>query len=123
VSRTGSTPRSTRSARSMRDFSSLALRRRARRKTAPDAHLPAILAGDLLYATLDAFGFSRGTFDARPDDGLRLIDARITNAVHCVPPENKPTPPRSTPAAMLSVHQHPRDAEAARHRGARPHRT
>jgi uracil-DNA glycosylase family 4 len=49
-------------------------------------------AGDLLYATLAEFGFSRGRFDARPDDGLTLIDARITNAVHCVPPENKPTP-------------------------------
>ena len=49
-------------------------------------------AGDLLYATLDEFGFSRGTFDARPDDSLKLIDARITNAVRCVPPENKPTP-------------------------------
>jgi uracil-DNA glycosylase family 4 len=49
-------------------------------------------AGDLLYATLAKYGFSRGTFDARPDDGLTLIDARITNAVHCVPPENKPTP-------------------------------
>ena len=49
-------------------------------------------AGDLLYATLKEFGFSHGTFDARPDDGLTLVDARITNAVHCVPPENKPTP-------------------------------
>ena len=49
-------------------------------------------AGDLLYATLAEYGFSRGTFDARPDDGLTLVDARITNAVHCVPPENKPTP-------------------------------
>jgi uracil-DNA glycosylase len=49
-------------------------------------------AGELLYATLSAFGFARGTFAARPDDGLTLVDARITNAVHCVPPENKPTP-------------------------------
>ena len=49
-------------------------------------------AGDLLYATLQQFGFSRGTFDARPDDGLELVDARITNGVRCVPPENKPTP-------------------------------
>jgi uracil-DNA glycosylase family 4 len=49
-------------------------------------------AGDLLYATLHEYGFSRGTFDARPDDGLELIDARITNAVRCVPPENKPVP-------------------------------
>ena len=37
------------------------------------------------------YGFARGTFDARPDDGLTLIDCRITNAVRCVPPENKPT--------------------------------
>jgi uracil-DNA glycosylase family 4 len=49
-------------------------------------------AGDLLYATLNAYGFSSGTFAARPDDGLELVDARITNAVRCVPPENKPTP-------------------------------
>jgi len=49
-------------------------------------------AGDLLYATLTEYGFARGTFDARPDDGLELVDARITNAVRCVPPENKPVP-------------------------------
>jgi uracil-DNA glycosylase family 4 len=49
-------------------------------------------AGDLLYATLTQFGFARGHYDARPDDGLALVDARITNAVRCVPPENKPTP-------------------------------
>jgi uracil-DNA glycosylase family 4 len=48
-------------------------------------------AGVLLYETLGRYGFSRGTFDARPDDGLELIDCRITNAVRCVPPENKPT--------------------------------
>jgi len=47
-------------------------------------------AGDLLYATLGRFGFTRGVFAARPDDGLVLVDARITNAVRCVPPENKP---------------------------------
>ncbi|MDQ0357641.1 uracil-DNA glycosylase family 4 [Rhodoplanes tepidamans] len=50
-------------------------------------------AGDLLYATLTEFGFATGTYAARPDDGLTLIDARITNAVRCVPPENKPTGP------------------------------
>ena len=49
-------------------------------------------AGDLLYATLLEFGLARGTYQARPDDGLELIDCRITNAVRCVPPENKPTP-------------------------------
>jgi uracil-DNA glycosylase len=47
-------------------------------------------AGDLLYETLQEFGFSHGKYEARPDDGLELLDARITNAVRCVPPENKP---------------------------------
>lgn len=49
-------------------------------------------AGDLLYETLSDYGFSRGTFRADPDDGLTLTGAIITNAVRCVPPENKPTP-------------------------------
>jgi uracil-DNA glycosylase len=49
-------------------------------------------AGDLLYETLRSFGFARGSYAARADDGLALTDVRITNAVRCVPPENKPTP-------------------------------
>jgi uracil-DNA glycosylase len=48
-------------------------------------------AGVLLYDTLSRFGFTKGTYAARPDDGLELVDARISNAVRCVPPENKPT--------------------------------
>ena len=47
-------------------------------------------AGDLLYATLEKFGFCDGTYDRRPDDGLALKEAMITNAVRCVPPQNKP---------------------------------
>ena len=47
-------------------------------------------AGDLLYSTLIRFGFARGQFQARPDDGLELVGTAITNAVRCVPPENKP---------------------------------
>jgi uracil-DNA glycosylase len=49
-------------------------------------------AGDLLYATLARFDFSRGAYRADPGDGLELIDTRIANAVSCVPPENKPLP-------------------------------
>jgi uracil-DNA glycosylase family 4 len=49
-------------------------------------------AGDLLYATLLEYGFARGSYQARPDDGLTLVDCRIGNAVHCVPPQNKPLP-------------------------------
>jgi len=47
-------------------------------------------AGDLLYRTLLDYGFAAGNYLARPDDGLALCDARITNGVRCVPPENKP---------------------------------
>lgn len=53
-------------------------------------------AGDLLYRTLLAAGLAEGSYAASPSDGLRLIDCRITNAVRCVPPENKPTPAEMT---------------------------
>jgi uracil-DNA glycosylase family 4 len=49
-------------------------------------------AGTLLYGTLLAYGFARGSYDARSDDGLQLVDCLVSNAVRCVPPENKPTP-------------------------------
>src|SRR5215469_4900592 len=49
-------------------------------------------AGELLYPSLIKFGLARGTYRAAPDDGLELVGCRITNAVRCVPPENKPTP-------------------------------
>lgn len=47
-------------------------------------------AGDLLYATIAKFGFSRGAYKADPRDGLKLRGAMITNAVRCAPPQNKP---------------------------------
>ncbi|MBA4130717.1 MAG: uracil-DNA glycosylase [Hyphomicrobium sp.] len=49
-------------------------------------------AGDLLYSTLLHYRFAEGTYAAHPGDGLQLVDCMITNAVRCVPPENKPTP-------------------------------
>lgn len=55
-------------------------------------------AGDLLYPTLLKFGFAQGAYSAPRDDGawpgdaLKLVDARITNAERCVPPQNKPLP-------------------------------
>jgi uracil-DNA glycosylase len=48
-------------------------------------------AGDLLYPTLIEYGFATGAYAERVDDGVRMVDARISNAVRCVPPENKPT--------------------------------
>lgn len=47
-------------------------------------------AGDLLYATLLKFGFAEGVYGRHPGDGLKLPCARLTNAVRCVPPQNKP---------------------------------
>ena len=49
-------------------------------------------AGGLLYGTLIEYGFARGRYEARPDDGLALVDCMISNAVRCVPPANKPLP-------------------------------
>jgi uracil-DNA glycosylase family 4 len=49
-------------------------------------------AGVLLYGTLIKTGFAEGRYEARPDDGLRLVDCMVTNAVRCAPPGNKPEP-------------------------------
>ncbi len=49
-------------------------------------------AGDLLFAMLLKHGLARGSYAERADDGLTLVECAISNAVRCVPPENKPTP-------------------------------
>lgn len=49
-------------------------------------------AGILLYETLHAFGLASRPVSVARDDGLELIDCRITNAVKCLPPQNKPEP-------------------------------
>lgn len=49
-------------------------------------------AGSLLYETLGKFGLGKGVYAAAPDDGLTLTGCRLTNAVRCVPPANRPTP-------------------------------
>jgi len=49
-------------------------------------------AGDLLYKTLLKHGLAGGRYGERADDGLKLAGCAITNAVRCVPPENKPLP-------------------------------
>src|SRR3984957_19521402 len=49
-------------------------------------------AGILLYATLHKFGFASGPTSIAADDGLELVNTRITNAVKCLPPANKPLP-------------------------------
>ena len=79
-------------------------------------------AGVLLYATLGEYGFAQGTFDARIDDGLTLIDCRITNAVRCVPPENKPTAGRDRDLPRFPETHHRRDEKPQGDRRARAHR-
>ena len=49
-------------------------------------------AGILLYETLHHYGFGSRPVSTAVDDGLELIDCRITNAVKCLPPQNKPEP-------------------------------
>ena len=47
-------------------------------------------AGVMLFETLLKTGFAQGRYDARPDDGLALVDCMISNAVRCAPPGNRP---------------------------------
>jgi uracil-DNA glycosylase family 4 len=49
-------------------------------------------AGILLYATLHRHGFASHAGSADAADGLRLVDCRVTNAVKCLPPQNRPQP-------------------------------
>ena len=49
-------------------------------------------AGDLLFGTLKAHGLAAGDYRRERDDGFRLLECRISNAVRCVPPANRPTP-------------------------------
>ncbi|MAS74207.1 MAG: uracil-DNA glycosylase [Rhodospirillaceae bacterium] len=49
-------------------------------------------AGGYLFHMLARFGLATGTYSADADDDISLHDVRITNAVRCLPPENKPTP-------------------------------
>ena len=49
-------------------------------------------AGILLYETLHRFGLATAAKSVAADDGLRLVGCRITNAVKCLPPQNKPEP-------------------------------
>ena len=48
-------------------------------------------AGDVLYPTLKKYGFAKGEYQKRKDDGFELINIRVTNSVRCVPPQNKVT--------------------------------
>ena len=46
-------------------------------------------AGDILYPALKKFGFAKGEYQKKKDDGFELINVRVTNSVRCVPPQNQ----------------------------------
>jgi uracil-DNA glycosylase family 4 len=48
-------------------------------------------AGDILYPILKECGLAKGDYKKHKNDGFELLNVRVTNAVRCVPPENKPT--------------------------------
>ncbi len=75
-----------------RACSSSASRRGSTAPTARAALSPATTPASCSTARSCDFGFATGRYEARADDGLELVDCMITNAVRCVPPENKPTP-------------------------------
>jgi uracil-DNA glycosylase family 4 len=49
-------------------------------------------AGNILYPALKEKNLAKGSYQKRKDDGFELLNVRITNAVRCVPPQNKPLP-------------------------------
>lgn len=49
-------------------------------------------SGEVLFGALHAVGLATGAHPVSRDDGIELIDTRLTAPVHCAPPENKPTP-------------------------------
>jgi len=68
------------------------------------------------------YGFARASNQARPDDGLRLVDCRIGNAVHCVPPQNKPLPAEINTCRQFLTADHRGYAKTSLDHSARPHR-
>ena len=72
--------------------------------------------------TLQEFGFARGDYQERADDGLELLDCRITNAVRCVPPENKPLPVEINTCRDFLVSDAQGNDQAACRRDVRPRR-
>ncbi len=65
-------------------------------------------AGVLLYETLIASGLAQGSYAQTADDGLTLIGCAITNAVRCVPPQNKPLPAEIATLPAVSRRDHRR---------------
>ena len=79
-------------------------------------------AGILLYETLHAYGYASSAVSRTSDDPLTLVDCRITNAVKCLPPQNKPTPARSAHVQRLPGGRSRDAARGRRDPGARSHR-
>jgi uracil-DNA glycosylase len=61
--------------------------------------------GDLLYSTLHKYGFANRPVSVAVGDGMQLLNARVSNAVKCVPPENKPTPAEINTCNQFIAHE------------------
>ena len=62
-------------------------------------------AGDILYPALKENGLAEGSYKKHKDDGFKLINVRITNAVRCVPPQNKPTSAEQKNCRQFLAHE------------------
>ena len=62
-------------------------------------------SGDWVYGTLNRFGFASSPVSQSRDDGMSLIDAYITAAVRCAPPDNKPLPSERSNCAPYLVRE------------------
>ena len=71
-------------------------------------------AGELLYRTLLKFGLARGRHDPAAPEDLELLDCMISNAVRCVPPQNKPKPDEIATCRQIPDRPH-RGAARSRH--------
>lgn len=61
--------------------------------------------GDLLYSSLHKYGLATRAQSVAVGDGLQLVNARVSNAVKCVPPENKPTPAEIKTCNVFLAHE------------------
>ena len=64
-------------------------------------------AGELLYSTLLAFDFAKGRYEARPDDGLKLVELHDLKLSPLRAPQNKPTRRRLPRAVAICVRASP----------------
>jgi len=92
----------------------VASRRACRAQYAPGRPFTGDYAGDLLYGTLLEYGFAKGVYHGAAGRRPAVVDCRISNAVRCVPPQNKPLPVEIHTCRPIPHCGHRRHARLAR---------